>query len=198
MLLVAPVALRGHHVLLEPLALSHATGIRAAVADGQLWNLCYTTVPAPENMAAKINMRLARQAAGTMLLFVVRQTGADNKMVGITAYCNVDSVNRLVEIGSTWVAQLVQRTALNTEAKLLLLSHTFESLGCIAVEFQSHWMNQQSRAAIECLGAKLDGVLRSHSVSAAGVLRDTSVYSIIAAEWPTVRSHLRFCLSKYG
>ena len=134
-----------------------------------------------------------------MLPFAVIEN-ASGKAVGLTTYMNIDNGNRRVEIGSTWYRQRVQRTALNTECKLLLLQHAFEQLHCIAVEFRTHFFNQQSRAGIERLGAKLDGVLRSHQVNphpdAKGSLRDTCVYSVIAPEWPTVRAHLSYQLSK--
>ena len=130
-----------------------------------------------------------------MLPFTVIEL-ATGQTVGMTTYMNVDTVNRHVEIGSTWYARRVQRTALNTEAKLLLLAHAFDIMGCIAVEFRTHFMNEQSRRAIERLGAKLDGILRNHSVAANGTLRDTCVYSIIASEWPTVRAHLEWQLIK--
>ncbi len=130
-----------------------------------------------------------------MLPFTVIER-ATGQTVGMTTYMNVDTINRRVEIGSTWYARRVQRTALNTEAKLLLLTHAFDIMGCIAVEFRTHFMNEQSRRAIERLGAKLDGILRNHSVAANGTLRDTCVYSIIASEWPTVRAHLEWQLIK--
>jgi RimJ/RimL family protein N-acetyltransferase len=118
------------------------------------------------------------------------------RAVGMTTYMNVDAGNKRVEIGSTWYRKCVQRTDLNTRCKLLLLRHAFETLGCIAVEFRTHFFNRQSRAGIERLGAKLDGILRSHQVAANGTLRDTCVYSVIAAEWPTVKAHLEFQLDK--
>ncbi len=130
-----------------------------------------------------------------MLPFTVIER-ATGQTVGMTTYMNVDTINRRVEIGSTWYARRVQRTALNSEAKLLLLAHAFDIMGCIAVEFRTHFMNEQSRRAIERLGAKLDGILRNHSVAANGTLRDTCVYSIIASEWPTVRAHLEWQLIK--
>ena len=134
-----------------------------------------------------------------MLPFAVIEN-ASGKAVGLTTYMNIDNGNRRVEIGSTWYRRRVQRTALNTECKLLLLRHAFEQLQCIAVEFRTHFFNQQSRAGIERLGAKLDGVLRSHQVNphpdAKGTLRDTCVYSVIAPEWPTVSAHLSYQLSK--
>jgi RimJ/RimL family protein N-acetyltransferase len=132
-----------------------------------------------------------------MLPFTVVDPHTD-EAVGMTTFMNIDSINRRIEIGSTWYAQRVQRTGLNTEAKLLLLGHAFDTLGCIAVEFRTHFMNQQSRRAIERLGAKLDGILRSHQVSPNGTLRDTCVYSIIASEWPTVRAHLQWQLEKHS
>jgi len=193
--LVVPVTLKGEHVELAPLAMEHRDGLIAAVEDGELWKLWYTAAPTPEGMEAEIARRLGLQAAGSMLPFAVidAKTGA---VVGMTTYMNVDAVNRRVEIGSTWYAARVQRTALNTEAKRLLLGHAFETLECIAVEFRTHFMNQQSRRAIERLGAKLDGILRNHSVAANGTLRDTCVYSVIAPEWPTVRAHLDWLMRK--
>jgi RimJ/RimL family protein N-acetyltransferase len=181
-------------VRLVPLVMEHEAGLTAAVRDGELWRLWFTSAPSPEGMKAEIERRLGLQAAGTMLPFTVMD--ASGEIVGMTTYMNVDPGNRRVEIGSTWYAARVQRTALNTEAKLLLLGHAFETLGCIAVEFRTHWMNQQSRRAIERLGAKLDGVLRNHSVAANGTLRDTCVYSVIAGEWPAVKAHLEWQMTR--
>ncbi len=175
--------------------MEHHDDLIAAVSDGQLWTLWYTTVPAPETMATEIERRLALQQAGTMLPFTVIDLST-GKIAGMTTLMHIDSVNRRVEIGSTWYAQRVQRTALNTEAKLLLLAHSFDTLGCIAVEFRTHFMNRQSREAIERLGAKLDVVLRNHSIAANGAMRDTCVYSILGSEWPTVRTHLAWQLLK--
>ena len=146
-------------------------------------------------MHAEIERRLALQAAGSMLPFTVIDP-ATGQAAGMTTFMNVDATNRRVEIGSTWYAKSVQRSGLNTEAKLLLLGHAFDTLDCIAVEFRTHFMNHQSRRAIERLGAKLDGILRSHQIAANGTLRDTCVYSIIAPEWPTVRAHLEWLLEK--
>lgn len=194
-----PVTLRGQHVALEPLAAAHETELQDAVRDGELWNHWYTAIPRPEVMAAEIARRLDLQAKGSMCAFAVIDPST-GRAVGMTTYMNIDAANRRVEIGSTWYRQSVQRTPLNTEAKRLLLAHAFEQLGCIAVEFRTHFFNQQSRRAIERLGAKLDGVLRSHQINphplAAGALRDTCVYSIIASEWPNVRAHLDHQLSK--
>jgi RimJ/RimL family protein N-acetyltransferase len=166
-----------------------------AVKDGELWKLWYTFVPPPEGMRAEIERRLGFQSAGSMLPFAVIEN-ASGKAVGMTTYMNVDAVNRRVEIGSTWYRASIQRTPLNTECKLLLLTHAFEQLNCIAVEFRTHVMNVQSRRAIERLGAKLDGILRNHMTMPNGTLRDTAVYSIIATEWPMVKAHLTWQLAK--
>jgi RimJ/RimL family protein N-acetyltransferase len=190
-----PVTLASRSVRLEPLALSHHDDLVAAVEDGELWKLWYTTAPEPARMQAEIERRLALQDAGSMIPFTVIEPHT-GRAVGMTTYMNIDPVNRRVEIGSTWYARDVQRTALNTEAKLLLLGHAFEVLDCIAVEFRTHFMNFQSRRAIERLGAKLDGILRNHSRTVDGSLRDTCVYSILPSEWPTVRTHLRWLLDR--
>ena len=190
MSLAEPVTLNGQRVVLEPLAASHADAMEAAGADGDLSTLWYTSVPAPGGMAAEIERRLLLQRAGSMLPFAVIHP-LTGRAVGMTTYMNIDATHRRLEIGSTWYAKSVQRTGLNTEAKLLLLGHAFETLECIAVEFRTHWMNQQSRAAIARLGAKQDGVLRNHQRAADGTLRDTVVFSIIESEWPTVKSHLQ-------
>ena len=184
------VSLVGDLVTLEPLSQEHHDGLVDAARDGDLWDLWYTSVPRPEGMGAEIDRRVGLREAGTMLPFTVRRN--DNaRIVGMTTYMNVDAANRRVEIGSTWTAQSAQRTGTNTESKLLLLTHAFVDLECIAVEFRTHWMNQQSCAAIARLGARQDGVLRSHSVMADGSLRDTVVFSIIQSEWPGVRNELR-------
>jgi N-acetyltransferase len=184
-----PVTLRSERVNLEPLDQRHCDDLIEAVKDGALWTLWYTSVPPPEGMQAEIERRLALQVAGSMLPFTVVDNRA-GRAVGMTTYMNVDAKNRHVEIGSTWYRKSVQRTALNTQCKLMLLTHAFETLDCIAVEFRTHAFNHQSRSAIERLGAKLDGVLRSHQIASNGTLRDTYVYSIIASEWPTVKAHL--------
>ncbi|MBE7417686.1 MAG: GNAT family N-acetyltransferase [Ideonella sp.] len=189
-----PITLRGQHVRLEPLSPAHEPGLIEAVKDGELWRLWYTAVPAPERMAAEIERRLGLQAKGSMTPFTVFD--AEGRIAGMTTYMNVDAANKRVEIGSTWYARRVQRGPLNTECKRLLLAHAFDTLQCIAVEFRTHRFNTQSRRAIERLGAQLDGILRSHQVSPDGTLRDTAVYSIVAAEWPTVRSHLTWQLEK--
>jgi len=189
-----PVTLSGPHARLEPLSHQHIDGLTEAVKDGELWKLWYTFIPKPEDMGKEIDRRLSLQVAGSMLPFTVFDAGG--KIAGMTTYMNVDAANRRVEIGSTWYAKRVQRSALNTQCKLLLLTHAFEKLNCIAVEFRTHFFNQQSRQGIERLGAKLDGVLRSHQLATNGTLRDTVVYSIIAAEWPTVKAHLTYQLNE--
>lgn len=192
--IVEPVTLTGHHVQLVPLRPEHAAALAEAVKEGELWQLWYTAVPPPERMAAEIERRLGLQAAGSMLPWAVLDAGG--RPVGMTTYMNIDAAHQRVEIGSTWYGNSVQRTPLNTEAKRLLLGHAFENLQCIAVEFRTHRFNQQSRRAIERLGAQLDGILRNHQRAANGTLRDTVVYSITADEWPTVRAHLDFQLGR--
>ncbi len=193
MTFAAPITLTGTHVVLTPLAPEHAADLKEAAIDGELWKLWYTSVAAPDRMEADIERRLSSQSAGTMLPFAVIDP-VSGKAVGMTTYMHIDAANRRLEIGSTWYAKRVQRTALNTEAKRLLLAHAFEKLDCIAVEFRTHWMNHQSRTAIARLGAKQDGVLRSHQRMPDGSLRDTVVFSIIAAEWPAVKAHLTYLL----
>ncbi len=190
-----PVTLNGASVRLEPLEQRHCGDLIDAVRDGELWRLWYTSIPAPEKMEAEIVRRRELQTAGSMLPFAAVDP-ASGKAVGMTTYMNVDAVNKRVEIGSTWYRRSVQRTPINTQCKLMLLTHAFESLDCIAVEFRTHFFNHQSRRGIERLGAKLDGILRSHQIAADGTLRDTCVYSIIASEWPTVKSHLNWQLSR--
>jgi RimJ/RimL family protein N-acetyltransferase len=189
-----PVTLVGAYARLEPLSQNHRDDLVTAVQDGELWKLWYTAIPAPDKMQADIESRLALQAAGLMLPFTVRD--ADGTIAGMTTYTNVDAANRRIEIGATWYAKRVQRSAVNTQCKLLLLTHAFERLDCIAVEFRTHFFNHQSRRGIERLGAKQDGILRSHRIAPNGTVRDTVVYSIIAGEWPTVKAHLTFQLEE--
>jgi RimJ/RimL family protein N-acetyltransferase len=189
-----PIELRGAHATLRPLAHDHHDGLVDAVRDGELWRLWYTSVPAPERMAAEIERRLGLQAQGSMLPFTVFD--AAGRIAGMTTYMNIDATNQRVEIGSTWTARRAQRTPLNTECKWMLLRHAFETLACIAVEFRTHRLNMQSRRAIERLGAQLDGMLRCHSRAGDGSLRDTAVYSITATEWPAVKAHLAWQLER--
>lgn len=191
----SPVTLHGTRATLAPLMREHTEALAAAACDGELWKLWYTKVPHANAMQAEVERRLGLQAAGSMLPFVVIDSRND-EVVGATSYMNIDAGNRRVEIGSTWTAQSAQRTGINTECKFLLLRHAFEQLDCIAVEFRTHFFNQQSRRAIERLGAKLDGVLRNHQRGPDGSMRDTVVYSIIATEWPTVKVHLDWLMHK--
>jgi len=188
-----PVTLQGQHARLEPLNIGHAQDLSEAVQDGELWKLWYTAIPTPAAMTSEIQRRLDLQASGSMLPFAVIHR-PDQRVAGMTTYMHIDRANRRLEIGSTWYRQSLQRTALNTECKRMLLGHAFEHLDCIAVEFRTHWHNEASRRAIERLGAKLDGVLRNHQIAANGSLRDTCVYSIVASEWPAVRAHLDHAL----
>lgn len=192
--LFAALSLAGHMTRLEPLSAAHLEGLQQAAEDGQQWRLWYTAVPQPEAMGTEIRRRLALHAHGQMLPFTVFD--ASGKVVGMTTFMNIDNLHRRVEIGSTWYGAGAQRTGLNTECKLLLLRHAFDTLSCIAVEFRTHRLNSASRRAIERLGAQLDGVLRSHQRAADGTLRDTAVYSITAAEWPTIQTHLQWLLQK--
>ena len=190
-----PITLHSPHAILDPLASQHHDGLVEAARDGELWNLWYTTVPGPAAMKADIDRRLRARDAGTMLPFVVLDPKT-RAVVGSTNYLNVDAAHRRVEIGGTWYRAASQRTSLNTGCKLLLLAHAFEALDCIAVEFRTHFFNQQSRRGIERLGAKLDGILRNHMRMANGTIRDTCVYSITAPEWPTVKAHLEWKLAQ--
>ena len=192
---IEPITLRGRHATLEPLGAGHLDGIRAAAADGELWRLWYTSVPAPAKADDWLAITLAMRDAQGAMPFAVRDS-RDGRIVGSTRYFNVDAANRRLEIGHTWYAQRAQRTAINTECKLLLLTHAFEKLGCIAVEFRTHWFNQASRAAIARLGAKQDGVLRNHQLLPDGSKRDTVVFSILDGEWPAVKRHLGFLLER--
>ena len=192
---IEPVTLSGSHAVLEPLSLDHLAGMIEAVKDGELWNLWFTSIPSPETAEAYIKTALdMRENAGAMP-FIIREKET-GKIIGCTRYFNVDESNQRLEIGYTWYSESYQRTAVNTECKYLLLTHAFEKLGAIAVEFRTHWHNHASRAAIARLGAKQDGVLRNHQKSADGVYRDTVVFSIINLEWPVVKKSLEFKLNK--
>jgi len=184
-----PITLTGDLVRLEPMTPEHGPGLAAAIRDGDLDKLWYTIVPAPEGIDAWITSGLAQQAAGRALPFVVRRQ-RDGLIVGSTRFMNIEESQRRLEIGTTFYASSVHKSALNTECKRLLLAHAFESLGCLAVEFRTHWFNQRSRDAIAKLGAKQDGVLRNHQRLPDGSLRDTVVFSILDTEWPAVRRHL--------
>ncbi len=184
-----PALLVGDHVRLEPLGPQHAAGLARAAADGEVWRTWTTWIPAPDDLPAEIERRLAAHAAGRVVPWATCLP--DGTPVGMTTYWSVDPENRRVEIGATWLAASAQRTKVNPEAKLLQLTRAFDELDCIAVEFRTHWHNRRSRRAIAALGAKQDGVLRNHQVMRDGSLRDTVVFSIVRDEWPAVRSGLR-------
>ena len=190
---IQPITLQGEHVALEPMALAHAGPLGKAVRDGELWCVWVTTAPSPEGAEAYVRAALKRAQQEGGLAFVVRHKASGN-IIGATRYLNVDATNQRLEIGGTWYAKSFQRTAVNTESKLLLLTHAFERLEAIAVEFRTHWHNRASRAAIARLGAKQDGILRQHQKGPNGVYRDTVVFSILNSEWPAVKQGLQFSL----
>lgn len=185
----------GEHVSLEQLQLAHADGLREALADGALSRCWYTNVPKSEGVEAYIQAALEMQVAGSALPFAVRS--ANGEVVGSTRFYDLDPTVPKASIGYTWYATHAQRTGLNTEAKLLLLTHAFETLGCISVVFETSWFNQASRAAIARLGAKQDGVLRNHRRHSDGSPRDTVVFSIIDGEWPAVKRNLQHKLEQH-
>lgn len=189
------VVLQDPHVRLEPLSTAHVGELAAALSEGGLEHAWYTAVPTPETVADDVAERLRLHAAGTMNPWAVRRL-SDGALVGCTTFCNIAQADRHVEVGATWLVPSAQRTAVNSAAKLLLLGHAFDACGAIAVELRTHWHNRQSRAAIERLGAKLDGVLRNHRIGPDGVLRDTVVYSVLPHEWPAVRATLRASLAR--
>ena len=189
---VQPVALASPHVSLSPLLPEHAEALGRAASDGDLWRLFYTSVPTPQTAADYVVQALQQQSSGWAVPFVVRD--AAGEIVGSTRFCNIDATNKRLEIGWTWYAQRVQRTALNTAAKSLLLGHAFETLGAGAVELRTSYVNHRSRAAIARLGAKQDGILRNHMKLPGGGYRDTVVFSIIESEWPAVKRNLQFLL----
>jgi RimJ/RimL family protein N-acetyltransferase len=192
---IEPVTLEGEHVRLVPLTREHEPALTAAASDGELWKLWYTFVPSPDKTRGYIDTALdMRDRLGAHPFAVIDAKTGD--VVGSTRYFNVDEANRRLEIGHTWYARRVQKTALNTEAKLLLLTHAFKKLDAIAVEFRTHFMNHASRTAIARLGAKQDGILRNHQVGRDGVMRDTVVFSIIQSEWPAVRANLNYRLDR--
>ncbi|MEH6566806.1 MAG: GNAT family protein [Halopseudomonas sp.] len=182
-------------VTLRPLRASDKPALLEAASDGRLWELWYTQVPNAETLDDYVNYAFSEQAAGRALPFAVVEK-TSGQVIGTTRYCNADVANRRLEVGYTWYASRVQRSAINTQCKLALLQHAFEQLGAIAVEFRTHWHNQASRAAIARLGAKQDGVLRNHRLEPDGARRDTVVFSILDSEWPSVRKSLQFKLDR--
>jgi len=183
------VTLKGDSVEIVPMASSHRDDLVKAASDGELWNLWYTEVPSVETIDQTIEQALTKRSQFGELPFVIKEVKT-NKIIGSTRYCNVDNLNKRLEIGYTWYSKSFQRTGTNTETKLLLLTHAFETLGAIAVEFRTNWFNHQSRTAILRLGAKQDGVLRNHQQMADGGYRDTVVFSIIESEWLPIKQNL--------
>lgn len=192
---IEPIVLLGKHATLEPMNARHVEGLKAAARDGQLWKLWYTSIPAPEATLRWIERALRNRDERAEMPFVIHEHKT-NKVIGSSRFMNVDERNRRLEIGHTWYANTYQRTAMNTECKLLMLTHAFEQLNAIAVEFRSHFMNHASRKAIERLGARQDGILRNHQINPEGGYRDTVVYSIIESEWPVVKTHLHYLLGE--
>jgi len=189
MLHIEPVTLSTDRLTLRPLSLADVPALGQAASDGALWEKTTTTVPQADGFEGYVRKALDLQAAGLALPFAT-VVNDGNRVVGSTRYMNIDAVNRRVEIGTTWIAKSWQRTFVNTHAKFLMLRHAFEVLGCIAVEIRTHSRNDQSRAAIERLGARLDGILRRHMIMPDGHIRDTAVYSILPDEWPEVKARL--------
>ena len=193
---VRPTMLEGGGIRLEPLTDGHHDGLTAAAADGRLWELWFTTVPAPEGMRAYIAAALQGQRDGHMCPWVVRDL-ATGTIVGATRYHDIVPTNDRVEIGYTWYSESRQRTHVNTTCKLLLLGHAFDTLGCKVVGLRTDNFNFRSQRAIEGLGAKKDGVLRHHAARRDGTVRDSVMYTILAAEWPDVRRHLEGRLARH-
>ena len=189
------IELNGGNVRLEPLTLMHIDGLIDAVKDGELWKLWYTSAPEPKNVYSYIEQAISEFENDKSLPFAIIKVD-NNKVVGTSRFMNADSLNRRLEIGTTWYSKSSQRTGINTQCKYLLLEYAFETLKCIAVEFRTHWHNLQSREAIARLGAKQDGILRNHQLDKAGNLRDTVVFSIIDSEWNTVKQSLEFKINK--
>ncbi len=192
----AAPTLSGRHVSLEPLQAAHVPGLQRAVEGTGLDQLWFTQVPSPSGVADYVEAALQAQGEGTMLPMVIRD--ASGEIVGTTRYYGLDASVPKLSIGYTWHAPRVQRSGVNTEAKLLLLQHAFETLGCLAVVFETSWFNHASRTAIARLGAKHDGVLRNHTRHPDGTPRDTVVFSIIDTEWAAVKSHLQFRLDTHA
>ena len=192
---IEPVTLSGRGVLLEPLDLNHEAGLRAAAADGELWKLRVTSVPEPEQTRKYIEDALAMREAGTRFAFAVLEAGTGTVM-GCSSYHDIIAAVRRVEIGWTWYAKRCQRTQVNSVAKLLLMTHAFETLGCQVVGWRTDNFNFASQAAIERLGAKKDGVIRGHALRRDGTVRDTVMYSMRSGEWPEAKAQLLYLLDK--
>ena len=191
-----PVTLEGHGVRLEPMAREHEKDLAAAAQDGRLWELWFTSVPAPGETAGYVDTALQGQEDGHMLPWVVRES-ASGKIVGSTRYHDIIAAADRVEIGYTWYAKRFQRSRVNTACKALLFSHAFEKIGCKVVGLRTDSFNFASQRAIEALGAKKDGVIRHHWPRRDGTVRDTVMYSVLAAEWPDVKRHLETRLKRH-
>ncbi len=187
---VSPVTLEGRHVRLEPLSQAHHADLAAVGLDAELWRWIPTPVRTPEEMSAYIATALDEQARGVSLPFALIEK-ASGRAIGSTRYGNIDRAHHRVEIGWTWVAPAWQRTAINTEAKYLLLKHAFETLGCIRVELKTDSLNEKSRNAILRIGAREEGTFRNHMITASGRIRHTVYFSILDSEWPAVKSSLQ-------
>ena len=192
---IEPVTLEGEHVRLEPLAQSHFAGLSQIALDPDLWRLIPITIRTPEELKASIDAMLAAQAAGTTLPFVTMERGSQ-RVIGATRFMNIEPAHRRLEIGGTWIAKPWQRTAINTEAKYLMLRHAFEKLGCLRVELKTDALNEQSRKAILRIGAKEEGTLRQHTITWTGRARDTVYFSILDREWPQVKAGLEAKLTR--
>ncbi len=192
---VSPVTLRLNGVRLEPLALSHEEGLAEAAADGKLWELRITSVPAPQETRTYIETALAMREAGSRFAFAVRDD-ASGKVLGSTSYHDIVPALKRVEIGYTWYRQSVQRTHVNTTCKLLMMGHAFDTLGCAVVGWRTDNFNFASQRAIERLGARRDGVIRHHALRLDGTVRDTVMYSMMAGEWPEAKAQLLYLLKR--
>lgn len=192
---VEPVILADERVRLEPLGMQHLEGLKQAAADGELWNLRFTSVPEPENTAAYIEAALKGRAEGHRLAFAVIEA-AGGRVIGSSSYHDIVPAVERLEIGYTWYARSMQRTHVNTSAKLLLMTHAFETLGAQLVGWRTDNYNFASQRAIERLGARRDGVIRHHHPRRDGTVRDTVMYSMTAGEWPEARAHLRWLLTR--
>lgn len=194
---IQPTVLRDQGLRLEPLALSHEGGLRAAAADGELWNIRVTGVPAPHETRAYIDTALRMRAEGERLAFAVIDD-ASGTVLGSTSYHDIVPAVRRVEIGYTWYRQSVQRSHVNTTAKLLMMGHAFDTLGCAVVGWRTDNFNYASQRAIERLGAKKDGVIRHHTLRRDGTVRDTVMYSMLAGEWPEAKAQLLYLRARHG
>jgi RimJ/RimL family protein N-acetyltransferase len=194
---IQPIILEGRHARLEPLTQGHAEALLKAAGDGELWNSRVTIVPSRETISAYLQAALDGQAQGRELPFVIIRKSS-NQVVGTTRFYEIRTSDRAAAIGYTWLAKSAQRTAINSEAKLLLLTHAFENWKCVRVELITDVLNEQSRAAILRLGAKQEGILRKHLTLPSGRIRDSVVFSIIDSEWPEVRAGLATKLAHYA